>query len=76
MKECTRLVASSDTVYQLLAHGRWFSPGTPTFSTTKTGCHDIAESGVKHQKSNQNHISMSLTCNINLSFLFSVLCPT
>jgi hypothetical protein len=21
----------------------WFSPGTPAFSTTKTGCHDIAE---------------------------------
>jgi hypothetical protein len=29
--------------YQLLAHGRWFSPGTPASSTTKTGCHDIAE---------------------------------
>jgi hypothetical protein len=29
--------------YQLLAHGRWFSPGTPTSSTTKTGCNDIAE---------------------------------
>jgi hypothetical protein len=28
-------------VYQLLAHGRWFSPGTS--STTKTGRHDIAE---------------------------------
>jgi hypothetical protein len=32
---------------------RWFSPGTPASSTTKTGRHDIAESGVKHQKSNQ-----------------------
>jgi hypothetical protein len=30
-------------VYQLLAHGRWFSPGTPASSTTKTGSHDIAE---------------------------------
>ena len=30
-------------VYQLLAHGRWFSLGTPASSTTKTGCHDIAE---------------------------------
>jgi hypothetical protein len=29
--------------YQLLAHGRWFSPGTPASSTTKTGRHDIAE---------------------------------
>jgi hypothetical protein len=27
----------------LLAHGRWFSPGTPTSSTTKTGFHEIAE---------------------------------
>jgi hypothetical protein len=30
-------------VYQLLAQGRWFSPGTPAYSTTKTGRHDIAE---------------------------------
>jgi hypothetical protein len=30
-------------VYQLLAHGRWYSPGTPASSTTKTGRHDIAE---------------------------------
>jgi hypothetical protein len=27
----------------VLAHGRWFSPGTPASSTTKTGRHDIAE---------------------------------
>ena len=40
-------------VYQLLAHGRWFSPGTPASSTTKAGRHDIAESGIKHHKSNQ-----------------------
>jgi hypothetical protein len=49
----------SDKVYQLLAHGRWFSPGTPASSITKTGRHDIAEillSGVKHQKSNQSII--------------------
>ena len=31
---------SLDKVYQLLAHGRWFSPAS---STTKTGRHDIAE---------------------------------
>jgi hypothetical protein len=42
-KGCIRLVAASDKVYQLLAHGRWFSPGTPASSTTKTGHHDIAE---------------------------------
>jgi len=38
----------------LLAHGQWFSPAS---STTKTGCHDIAEIllkvALKHQKSNQ-----------------------
>jgi hypothetical protein len=32
-----------DKVYQLLAHGRWFSPGSPASSTTKTGRHDLAE---------------------------------
>jgi nitrate reductase NapE component len=30
-------------LYQLLAQGRWFSPGTPASSPTKTGRHDIAE---------------------------------
>jgi hypothetical protein len=47
----TRLAAASDKVYQLLAHGWWFSLGTPASSITKTVCHDIAESGVKHNKS-------------------------
>jgi hypothetical protein len=42
-KGCTRLATASDKVYQLLAHGRWFSPGIPASSTTKTGHHDIAE---------------------------------
>jgi hypothetical protein len=50
-KGCIRLTAASDKVYQLLAHGRWFSPAS---STTKTGCHDIAEIllkvTLKHQK--------------------------
>ena len=64
-KRCTRLSAASDKVYQLLAHGRWFSPNTLASSTTKTGRHDIAESGVKHNKSNQiNDIAEKrLTCN-------------
>jgi hypothetical protein len=30
-------------MYQLLAHGRWFSPGISASSTTKTDRHDIAE---------------------------------
>jgi len=42
-KGCTRLAAASDKAYQLLAHGRWFSLGTPASSTTKIGHHDIAE---------------------------------
>ena len=42
-KGCIRLAAASDKVYQLLAHCRWFSPGTPASSTTKTGRHGIAE---------------------------------
>jgi hypothetical protein len=35
--------------------GRWFSLGTPVSSTTKTGCHDISESGVKTPKIKINH---------------------
>jgi hypothetical protein len=42
-KGCTRLTAASNKVYQLLAHGRWISPGTPASSTTKSGCHYVAE---------------------------------
>jgi hypothetical protein len=42
-KRCIRLAAASDKIYQLLAHGRWFSPGTPASSTTKTDRHHIAE---------------------------------
>jgi hypothetical protein len=42
-KGCTRLAVESDKVYQLLAHGQWLSPDTPASSSTKTGCHDIAE---------------------------------
>jgi hypothetical protein len=31
-----RLADANDKVYLLLAHGRWFSLGTPFSSTTKT----------------------------------------
>jgi hypothetical protein len=38
-----------------VAYGRWFSPGTPASSTTKTGRHDIAEillkAALKYKKS-------------------------
>jgi hypothetical protein len=53
-KGCTRLAAGSDKVYQLLAHGRWFS--TPASSITKTGCHDIAEILLKVALKHQNQI--------------------
>ena len=50
---CKLQKAASDKVYQLFAHGRWFSPGTPTSSTTKTSRNDIAELllkvALKHQ---------------------------
>jgi hypothetical protein len=42
-KKCTRLVAASNKVYQLLDRGWWFSAGTPASSTNTTGRHDIAE---------------------------------
>ena len=42
-RKTTVLFPASDKVYQLIAHGRWFSPGTPASSTTKTGRHDVAE---------------------------------
>ena len=32
-----------DDVCQWLATGRWFSPGTPVFSSNKNDCHDITE---------------------------------
>jgi hypothetical protein len=63
-KGCTRFAASSDKLYQLLVHGRWFSPGIPASSTTKTGCHDIAEIllkvALKHNKSNQSNQSYTI----------------
>jgi hypothetical protein len=55
-KRCTRLAAASDNVYQLLAYGRWFSPGTPASSTTKTGRHDIAEILLKVALNTKNKI--------------------
>jgi hypothetical protein len=57
-KRCTRLAAASDKVYQLLAHGRWFSPGTPASSTTKTGRHDIAEILLKVVLNSKNQKSI------------------
>jgi hypothetical protein len=43
----------------LLAHGRWFSPGTPASSTTKTGRHDIAEILLKVALTTINQIKLN-----------------
>jgi hypothetical protein len=64
-KGCTRLAAENDKAYQLLAHGRWFSPGTPASSTTETGRHDITEILLKVAlntkiKSNQSAVNNKL----------------
>jgi hypothetical protein len=69
-KGCTRLAAASDKVYQLLAQGGWFSPGTLASSTTKAGRHDIAEillkMALKHQKSiNQSYTKFLVLENAN-----------
>jgi hypothetical protein len=67
---CNRLAGASDKVYQLLAHGRWFSPGTPASSTTKTGRHDIAEIlmkvVLKHQKSIKSNHIISQADNVDI----------
>ena len=57
--------------YQLLAHGRWFSLGTPASSTTKTGRHDIAEIllNVALNKINQINQSIFLLQDKDLNYL-------
>jgi uncharacterized membrane protein len=55
----------------LLAHGWWFSPGTPASSITKTGRHDVKMGSInkyvqvirKNTCINVKHISVS-TCNV------------
>ena len=49
------VTAASDKVYQLLVHGRGFSPGTPASSTTKTCRHDITEILLKVALNTKNH---------------------
>jgi hypothetical protein len=56
----------------LLTHGRWFSPGTPTSSTSKTGRHDIADVllnvALKHQKIK---LLKKITCDVNKTEKFN-----
>jgi hypothetical protein len=63
-KGCIRLAAASDKDYQLLAHGRWFSPDIPASSTTKTGRHDIAEILLKVALNTKNQSIYNLTENL------------
>jgi hypothetical protein len=72
-KGCTQLTAASDKVYQLLAHGRWFSPGTLASSTTKTGRHDIAEILLKVALRHKKSINQSINQNLMKSFCISIL---
>jgi hypothetical protein len=57
----------------LLAHGWWFSLGTPASSTTKTGRLDITEillkMALKHQKSINQSINQSIIISEFLVFV-------
>ena len=55
-KGCSQLAAAGDKVYQLLAHGRWFSSGTPDFFQPKAVCHGIAEILLKVALNTKNQI--------------------
>jgi hypothetical protein len=62
-----KLSAASDKVYQLLAHGRWFSPAS---STTKTGRHDIVEILLKVALNTTNQsINQSIIAKCTVSIM-------
>jgi len=68
-KGCTRLAVTSDKLYQLLAHGRWFSPAS---STTKTGRHDIAEILLKVALNTINQIKSTKSIGDRVRFWYIV----
>ena len=68
-KGCTGFAAASHKVYQLLAHGRWFSPGTLVSSTTKTGRHDVVEILLKVALNTENQINSIIICFISTLFI-------
>ena len=68
-KGCPRLAATSDNVYQLLSQGRWFSPGTLSSSTTKTGRHDIDEILLKVALNNKIQIHFKIQSKGTAEFL-------
>ena len=57
--------------YQLLALGRWFSPGTPASSTTNTGRHDIVEILLKVALNTINQSIKSRPNGLSLDFSVS-----
>jgi hypothetical protein len=58
----------------LLAHDRWFSPGTPASSTTKTGRHDIVEILLKVALSTINQIKSNQII-FSYKLVATFLCP-
>jgi len=62
----------------LLSHGRWFSPGTPASSTTKTGRNDIAEILLKVALNtiNQKMYSITVKDMFYITDSYSRFCPT
>jgi hypothetical protein len=55
--------------------GAWFSLGTPAYSTTKTGRHDIAEILLKVALNTKNKIKSNPYCGEHeCGFLSSFLC--
>ena len=69
IKGCTRIAAASDKVYQFLAHGRRFYPGTPASFTTKTGRHDIAEILLKVALNTINKITSYIKVYVPLEWV-------
>jgi hypothetical protein len=68
----TRLAVASDKVYQLLAHGRWFSPGTPASSNTKTGRHNIAEIMLKVALKQQKSINQPIIGSPTVTLIYTI----
>jgi hypothetical protein len=62
----------NDCNNQLLAHDRWFSPGSPASSTTKTGRHDIAEILLKVVLNTKNQIKSNQNKRYSQQYVVSV----
>jgi hypothetical protein len=59
-KWCTRLAGASDKVYQLLVHGRWFSPGTPASSNIAEILLKVALSTINQSLSHCDYIDIEI----------------